>query len=734
MSFLDRLSFGAGSRLPIVLQTESAECGLACLTMVASYHGHHLDLASLRSRFPISLKGVGLGRVIEIAHQINLGTRALKLDIDKLSRLRLPCLLHWNFNHFVVLKEVSGRHVVVHDPAHGPRKLSIDELSRAFTGVALELWPAPAFTPRAAAPTIRLRALLGRVVGLRRALFQVLVLAMALEIFTLIEPFFLQWVIDEVIVGNDRDLLTVLAIGFGLLLLMQQATTAVRAWALMIFSTTLSVQWRANVFTHLLSLPIRYFERRHLGDIVSRFGAVDTIQQTLTSSFLTAVIDGLMTVVTLVMMFVYSRTLGAVSLTALACYAFWRAIWYVPLHAATEEKIVREAKQQSHFLETVRGVKTIKLFNRQVERRGGWLSLTVEQVNAGLRIQKLLLVYQQLNGLAFGIGEILVLWIGARMVMDGQFTVGMLMAFNAYRGQFNSRVGNLIDKFFELRMLRLQGERLADIVLALPESDVGGGGLQVQADDLAASIEFDSVNFRYAPGEPAVLQDVSLMIAPGESVAIVGPSGCGKTTLVNVLLGVLVPTSGTVRIGGIDSVQLGLANLRHLIGTVLQDDVLFAGSIGENISFFDSDADPHWISECARLAAVHADIVAMPMGYNTLVGDMGTVLSGGQKQRVLLARALYKRPKILVLDEATSHLDLLREQQVNMAIGALPMTRLIVAHRPETIASATRVVTLAGGAIVHDRVHRVGMAPIQEATDTAEAVPPSMSWQGRAGR
>lgn len=348
-------------------------------------------------------------------------------------------------------------------------------------------------------------------------------------------------------------------------------------------------------------------------------------------------------------------------------------------------------------------MKTIKLFNRQTERRSSWLTLLVEQINASLHVQKLQLLYQQLNGLLFGLEGLVIIWLGARLVMDGEFTVGVLMAFNAYKGQFDSRVGSLIDKFFEVKMLQLQGERLSDIVFAKGEADAGGRHVPGETENLCASIEAENLVFRYAEGEPTVLDGVSLKIEPGESVALIGASGCGKTTLVNVLLGILEPTGGKIRIGGVDVERLGLDRLRSLVGTVLQDDVLFAGSIADNISFFDPDADPKWVAECAQLAAVHADIVAMPMGYNTLVGDMGTVLSGGQKQRVLLARALYKRPKILVLDEATSHLDLQRERQVNAAVSALKMTRVIVAHRPETIASASRVIMLDAGKVALDK-------------------------------
>ncbi|RYF67996.1 MAG: peptidase domain-containing ABC transporter, partial [Comamonadaceae bacterium] len=342
----------------------------------------------------------------------------------------------------------------------------------------------------------------------------------------------------------------------------------------------------------------------------------------------------------------------------------------------------------------------IKLFQRQEERRAAWLALLVDQINAGLRTQKIRLLCQQLNGMLFGIANLLVIGLGARMVMDGRFTVGALLAFMAYKNQFEGRVGGLIDKLFEFHMLRLQGERLADIVHTAPERAEGsapGGGPLAGTD-----IELRNLRFSYSEHEPDVLQDVSLAIATGEFVAIVGPSGCGKSTLVNLLLGVLTPTGGQIRIGGQPIERIGLDALRQMIGTVMQDDVLFAGSIAENIAFFDARMDMAWVRQCASLAAVSDDVEAMPMQYNTLVGEMGSVLSGGQRQRILLARALYKRPTILLLDEATSHLDIERERQVNRAVQTLRLTRIVVAHRPETIASADRVVVLKDGRVAAD--------------------------------
>lgn len=702
MRLLSDIRFGFGAKLPLILQTQATECGLACLGMVAGFHGYRADLASLRQRFSISLKGATLVHLTKMAKQLDMESRPLRLDLDELDKLRLPCILHWNFNHFVVLKEVGANSITIHDPAAGARKISRAELSDAFTGVALEVWPSQNFEPQVQVQTIRLRSMMGRVTGLARSFGQILLLAVSLEVFSLISPFFLQWVIDNVIVSGDRDLLTTLALGFGLLMVVQQAVGAIRSWVIMYMATTLNVQWRANVFTHLIRLPVEYFEKRHLGDIVSRFSTVDQIQHTLTTSFLEAILDGLMSLVTLIVMFIYSTTLGWIAVGTMVLYALARWAWYRPLRDATEEQIIHAAKQQSHFLETVRGVKAIKLFQRHDERRASWLTLLVDQINADIRTQKLTLLYRTMNGLLFGMENILIIWLGARMVLGGDFSVGMLIAFNAYKGQFDSRVGSLIDKYFELKMLRLQGERLADIVLTEPEPVHAPHVTDIATLD--AVIEVSNLRYRYAEQEPWILNGVNFRIASGESVAIVGASGCGKTTLMNVLLGILPLTEGEVTVGGVKLQHVGIETLRHMVGTVLQDDVLFAGSISENISFFDPNADQDLVEECARLAAIGREISAMPMGMNTLIGDMGTVLSGGQKQRVLLARALYKRPKILFLDEATSHLDIAKEYEVNAAVKALNITRIIIAHRPETIASANRVIVLHEGKVMQDSI------------------------------
>ncbi|WP_333840742.1 peptidase domain-containing ABC transporter [Pelomicrobium sp.] len=703
------LAFGLGHKLPLILQNEAAECGVACIAMIAGYHGLKIDLYSLRRTFTVSMMGTTLNQLVQIANALSLATRAVKLDLDDLDKLRRPCVLHWNFNHFVVLKKVRVRSIVIHDPAVGIRELSMEEVSRSFTGVALEAWPNESFKPATVKQRISFSQLLGKVSGLVPSLVQVLMLAFVLEVFVIIGPFYLQWVIDDVIVASDRDLLVTIALAFGLLVIFQQAISLLRGWVMLYLSTTLNLQWRSNLFTHLVRLPLRFFENRHLGDIVSRFGSIDVIQRSVTSQFIETVLDGVMSVIVLMMMFVYDPMLASIALAVIFAYTLIRWLWWRPFRLATEEQIVHAAKQQSHFLETVRGIKPIKLFQRIDERRNSWLTLLVEEINAGLRTQKMQLFYRHINSLMFGIERVTIIGLGAVMVMNNRFTVGALMAFLAYKDQFAQRSSTLIDHLFELRMLRLHGERLADIALARPEYDGSTTTCvpaphwsQLPAAPGVPCIELTNICFRYSELSPWVLQDVNLRIAQGESVAIVGPSGSGKTTLMHVLLGLRTPNSGEIRFFGTDIRQFGQQRVLSLIGTVTQDDLLFAGSLADNISFFDPEADQTRIERCARMADIHTDIEAMPMGYNTLVGDMGTVLSGGQKQRVLLARALYREPKILVLDEATSSLDIESEERVNAAIRALDLTRIIITHRPQTIATVDRVVVLRHGRIVAD--------------------------------
>jgi ATP-binding cassette, subfamily B, bacterial CvaB/MchF/RaxB len=697
-----RIGFG-NPATPMILQNEAAECALACLAMVAASHGLHTDLPTLRLRFNLSLKGATMADLATMARSLKLQTRAVRAEPEQLEQLPLPAILHWDFNHFVVLVKVGRDGVLIHDPARGARWLKWARLSRHFTGAAMELTPEAGFERRDEHRSITMRRLLGRVIGLKRSLGQIVALALVLEFFVLLSPFLMQWVVDDVLVTADRDLLVTLGIGFALLVGIQVATAAIRSWAVLHLSATLNLQWLGNVFAHLLRLPLAWFERRHMGDIWSRFFAVQQIQKTLTTSFLEVLLDGALVLTTLAMMALYSPLLSAVVLAFVAAYALLRWALFAPMRRATEEALVHDAKKTSHFLESLRGVMAIKLFAAEADRQARFMNLVVDAMNADIVVRRLEVTLAVANRGLFGLERVLVIWIGASLVLDQGLTVGMLLAFVAYKEQFSQRVGALIDKWAELKMLKVQGERLADIVLSEPEATHAGGVLPVLEGEIAPPrVELRDVGFRYSDSEGDVLRSVNLIVEPGESVAVVGPSGCGKTTLIKVMLGILTPAHGEVLVAGRPLDAMGASVWRSMVGTVMQDEPLFAGSIADNVSFFDSRPDMERIVECARVAAVHDEISALPMGYHTLIGEMGATLSGGQKQRVLLARALYKRPRVLFLDEATSALDVDRERLVNQAVRQLRLTRVIVAHRPETIASADRVIALAAGVVSHD--------------------------------
>jgi ATP-binding cassette subfamily B protein RaxB len=690
------LRFSGARTVPVLLQSEAAECGLACLAMTAAFHGLSIDLPSLRRRFSVSTQGMTLAQLMQCATRLELLGRPLRVELEALDQLKLPAILHWDFNHFVVLTNVSGRGLVLHDPARGKVEMTHAEASRHFTGVALELTPAQQFTPGIQKQKVSLRQLLGHLQGLGSTIGQILLLALVLELFALLLPWFAQLVLDDAVVAGDRDLLAVLGLGFIVLVLFKSGAEALRSWIVMVLSTTANLQLLSNLFRQMLRLPYRFFEKRHLGDVVSRFESMNQIQRTLTGSFLEAFIDGLMAISTLIMILIYSRTLAFVVIVAALLYLLLRLGLFLPLRLAAEDKIQRAARQQSHLLETVRGIQTLKLFNREQQRQMQHQNLAVDHFNADVRMQKLHILYRLGNTLVFSGEHILVIWLGALLILDQQFSVGMMFAFLAYKDLFTSRIIALIEKGIEFKMLGLHLERVGEIALHEPEAatmDMPDNN----DSSISASLQIRDLTYAWGDHQTPVLQSLNLDIAEGESVAIVGASGCGKTTLAKLLLGLLQPDSGSIQIGGCDLRRFGIARYRQLVGSVLQEDNLFAGSIADNICFFDADTSMERIQACAQLACVHADIAAMPMGYNTLIGDMGGALSGGQKQRILLARALYKQPRILILDEATSHLDVQREKQVNDAIRNLNLTRIIIAHRPETIASADRVILLQQG-------------------------------------
>ncbi|SNY61430.1 peptidase domain-containing ABC transporter [Enterobacter sp. CC120223-11] len=693
MNLLEKLNFSWGKRLPVIQQTQASECGLTCVGMIANYYGHKIDMITLRRRFSTSLKGATLSDIMQVSQHLGMSARALRLEMDELQKLKLPCVLHWDMNHFVVLKEVGKKKIVIHDPSRGRREVMLDEVSNSFTGIALELLPNASFVKKEEKETLSMLKLIGNVSGIRSAFVQVMILSIGLEVFGLLTPFYSQWVMDQVLVSADYDLMTLLGCAFIVVVVLQNVLSAIRSWVTTWFSSMLSVQWSANVCAHLLGLPMSWFEERHVGDIISRFGSISTIQSTLTSRFISSILDGVMAIVTLFVLFTYNVRLTFVVLGLVLVYILIRWISFRPFRQASEEQLIASSRAQSQLLESIRGAQAVKLNNKQEMRVSAYANELVEATNKGIHIQRLSIGFSTLQGLISGIGRIVLVWMAALQVLEGNFSAGMLIAFTSFADQFTGRATGLVNAVIEFWMLRLHGERLADIVLTDKEGDMDNV-VALPAGETALPIEVKDISFRYATTEPWVFERCSLSLHAGESVAIIGPSGQGKSTLVKLLLGLLKPEEGSIEVAGQDIRKLGMNWYREHVGSVMQDDILFAGSIMDNISFFDTHYSIERVEQAAKLAQIHEDIMTMPMGYNSLVGDMGSSLSGGQMQRVLLARALYRQPRILILDEATSHLDITREKGINDAIRCMDITRIIIAHRPETIRSADRIILL----------------------------------------
>lgn len=676
----------------MIFQSEAAECGLACLTMMLCYFGNQRSLASIRSEISASLKGWSLSQLITAAQRLGLTGRPVSLSIDEVAELKLPCILHWDMNHLVVIESINRKSYTIYDPAKGICKISKNELSKHFTGIALELTPSINFEQVSSPKKVSIFSLLGKVFGLKRVLLQIGILSIGIEILLLLSPMYIQWMVDNAITSNDKNLIHLLAILFAGISFIQVLTTTLRSWVILNFGTSLSVQWSINVFSHMMRLPINFFEKRNLGDITSRFDSLESIQSTLSRVFIEALIDAIMVIAIFYMMLLYSGLLTSIALGVAIIYALLRSMAFYPLRQATQEMIYLGAKQETTFLESIRAIQAIKLFGQEIKRQTIWHNRLIETTNRMLKTERFMIGYQLAHGLLSGLERIVVIWIGAQLILSEEFTIGMLFAFFSYATVFSIRTAALIDNVFELHMLSLHTERLSDIVLT-PRETISKG--LIDSIDIEKDIEIKNLSFRYSDLDPYIIQDVNISIKSGSSVALIGPSGCGKTTLAKLILGLLPPTEGAIFIGGVDISKVDIRQYRNHVNAVMQDDQLLAGSIAENICFFDDAPDHEKIIKAARLASIEADIVRMPMSYQTLVGDMGSSLSGGQKQRILLARALYRNPKLIILDEATSHLDINLEKAVNSAIKNLQVTRIVIAHRPETIASCDYIIDLA---------------------------------------
>jgi ATP-binding cassette, subfamily B, bacterial CvaB/MchF/RaxB len=691
MTRLHQVSIFGRRRINPVRQAEQTDCSLAVVTMIANYLGHDIDSSNLRSMYQPSSRGTTVGRIVALLDGLQISARVLSAPAERLDELALPVILHWNHNHFVVLEAIGRRGGFIHDPNGISRWFAWDELRSNFSGVAIECRPSPRFEPVRQRARISIMQLWSRITALGQFIVQTILLSVIIQVISLAAPYYMQIAVDSVLPAHDRDLLVVLAFVFGAFGLFSVLATLLRSFVLLSAGTNLGFGVASNVARHLLQLPISWFERRHVGDVLSRFQSIAPIRQFLTQGAIAGALDGIFAFSTLALMFFYSALLSSITLIVFLLFVATRALYFPAQKALEEAALIKASEEQSTMIETIRGIVTLRLFNSEIDRHTFWQGKLSESLYAAVRATRLSTWQSSTHEALFLVESTLITFLAIVGVMNGELTLGMVFAFLAYKAMFLARAASLVDQWMKLRMLSLHLDRLSEIALA--KRDLSFDGIQGGAA-LDGQVEVRGVGFRYGPDEPWVFRDLNLKVSKGEHVAITGPSGGGKTTLINILLGLSEPVEGEVAVDKIPLTTFGYQAFRQQIAAVLQDDHLFAGSLLGNITFFDAQPDLARVESAVRASGLKDEVASMSMGLNTLVGDMGSSLSGGQKQRVLLARALYRQPRILFLDEGTSHLDPERESFVNQSIADLGITKIVVAHRRETILRADRILVL----------------------------------------
>lgn len=680
------------SKLPLFLQSEVAECGTTCIAMIAFYHGYKVNMLAMRQRYPVGTQGITVKHILKIADDIGLSGRVLKLELGQLSKLKGPAILHWNFNHFVTLASVNRTGIVIHDPAKGKIKLDWKQVSEAFTGIAIELTPTSAFTVADERVRMPLKAFIGNIEGLASSLFKIFVVALILQCFLLVSPYYIRIVIDHGIPLSDGGILIWLLAAFIAVTLLTTFSNIIRSAAILYLDKNLGFQVKANIQRHLLHLPLSFFESRHVGDIKSRFEAFNEVQRMISRGFISAIVEGLLGITTLIIMYTYSPTLALVSLSFLSFTLLLRLYLTNKENKHLEQVLSKQAKENSHFLETIRAIIPIKCYVKESTRLSSWLNLFADTTNENIKREKVTIAAEISQELISKIEYLIVIFIGATLIINKEFTIGMFIAFLAYRQQFSSSTQTLVDHVFRFKLASTYLRRMSDIVMQSQEQE--NPQLTIAKEHAKGHIEVRNLHFRYSSSSPWLFKGINFKINAGESVAIIGRSGLGKSSLLKLMTGLIKADQGDYLLDGHSINMLGMRNFRSMCATVMQNDQLLNGSLIENICFFEPKPDLDKITEAVKGAAIWREIQNMPMGLHTQVGDLGSSLSGGQKQRLLLARALYSQPVILFLDEATSHLDAMTELKVNQYLKSKKITRISVAHRQETIQAADRIIDL----------------------------------------
>jgi len=700
---LERLARKRHGRVPFVQQLEAADCGAASLAMVLAYFGHDATLDEVREAVGVSGRdGTDAASIVRGAEWYGLRARGIRIDVEHLRFVPAGTILHWELNHFVVFERVTRRGVAIVDPAMGPRVIPLAKIGESFTGIALVFEPADTFEKKKRG-TGRVAWYVRQLAGQRHVLGRVLVTSILLRVFALALPLVTAVIVDRVVPRADRSLLLVVVMGIPGLLIFQLITTLVRSHLLLQLRTNLDTHLTLGFVDYLSRLPFQFFQRRSAGDLLMRVNNNATIRETLTSSSLSAIMDGTLVIGHAVLVFVFAPLMGAlvVMLGALqiSVYTFARRSYREMMARSLET----QARQQSYLVEMLGGMETLKAAAAEARAVERWSNLYIDELNASLDRGRLATRIDAATGVLGLASPLAVLVVGALQVMSGGLTLGEMLAINALAVGVLTPLSALVNSALQLQLLGGYMDRIDDVLKNDPEQL---GKDVARAPKLSGRVTLQHVSFRYGDNTPYVVRDVSLDIRAGMTVAIVGHSGCGKSTLARLVAGLYQPTDGRILFDGHDLARLELKSVRRQIGMCSQAPSLFAGSIRSAIALSMPMAPMERVFDAARRAAVHEDITAMPMAYDTVLADGGQSLSGGQRQRIALARALVHDPAILILDEATSALDSETERTVIKNLEQLRCTRIVLAHRLSTIVNADLILVMNAGEVVETGTHQ----------------------------
>lgn len=688
-------------RVPFVPQMQVAECGAACLTMVLRYLGHDVRLDELRSAIGIGRDGSSMGAIARAAERFGLRARGIRADMADVRYLPRATILHWNMTHFVVFESANAKGVQIVDPSAGRRLVSWAQFGKSWTGVGLVLEPTSAFKPIAPGRS-RLLSYLAALLGERGSLGRVLTMSVVLRVLATGLPLLTALVVDRIVPRADTDLLLVVGTGLTAVIAFQCISQLIRAHLLLELRTKLDVRLTLGFLEHLVALPFTFFQTRSAGDLMMRVNSNTQMREILTSNTLSALLDGTLVVVYLAMICAVSPKLGAVVavLALVQVLLFW--VTRTRYRELMSQQLEVQAESHGYLAQLIGGIETLKVAGAERDAVVRWSNMFTRSLNVGLERGRLEAMVGAVLGAVKSGAPLVVMCIGATMAMSGEISLGVMLALNALAVGFLTPLGTLVDNLVSLQGLTSYIERIDDVMREAPEQDRD----RVRpAPRLSGHVRLTNVSFRYGAGGPLVVRGASLEIHPGMKIALVGRSGSGKSTLASLLLGLYWPEGGSIEFDGCDLRQLDVRTVRRQMGIVTQDPYVFAGTVRDNLSLNCPEAPQAKLIRAAKLARIHRDIMAMPMGYDTPIAEGGASLSGGQRQRLALARALVNDPAVLLLDEATSALDAATEAEIGQGLASLRCTQIVIAHRLSTIIDADAILVIDDGRIVEAGTH-----------------------------